>query len=200
MAYSHFTLSDIKSKFHVEVALATDVFATVLPQDLSPFLTETLQENVPLALAISTEKARSECIVAPILIELRKLQRHQISIFSGVDFTVVPEEGLSGVCDFLVSRSPQQLLIEAPIIVVVEAKNDNLKAGLPQCMATMIAAKLFNEREHNAVHWVYGAVTTGSAWNFLKLAEHTICVDAHEYSIENPGKILGILWHMVNHT
>jgi hypothetical protein len=200
MAYPHFTLSDIKSKFHVAVELASDVFAAVLPQDLSPLLAETLQENVPLALAVSTEKARSECIVAPILIELRKLRRHQISVFSGVEFTVAPEEGLSGVCDFLVSRSPQQLLIEAPIIVVVEAKNDNLKAGLPQCMATMIAAKLFNEREHNAIPWVYGAVTKGSAWNFLKLAEHTISVDAHEYSIENPGKILGILWHMVNHT
>ena len=84
--------------------------------------------------------------------------------------------------------------------MVVEAKNDNLKAGLPQCMATMIAAKLFNEREHNAIPWVYGAVTTGSAWNFLKLAERIVSVDAHEYSIENPGKILGILWHMVNHT
>jgi hypothetical protein len=67
-------------------------------------------------------------------------------------------------------------------------------------MATMIAAKLFNEREHNAIQWMYGAVTTGSAWNFLKLAERTVSVDAHEYSIENPGKILGILWHMVNHT
>ena len=198
MAYSHFTLSDIKGKFHVQVDLATDLFAAVPPQDLSPFLAETLQENVPLALAVSTEKARSECIVAPILIELRKLLRHQISMFSGVEFSVDPDNGLSGVCDFLVSRSPQQLLIEAPIIVLVEAKNDNLKAGLPQCMATMIAAKLFNEREQNTIQWVYGAVTTGSAWNFLKLAEHTISVDAHEYSIENPGKILGILWHMVN--
>jgi hypothetical protein len=198
MAYSYFTLSDIKGKFHVQVDLATDLFVAVLPQDISPFLAETLQENVPLALAVSTEKARSECIVAPILIELRKLLRHQISMFSGVEFSVDPENGLSGVCDFLVSRSPQQLLIEAPIIVLVEAKNDNLKAGLPQCMATMIAAKLFNEREQNTIQWVYGAVTTGSAWNFLKLAEHTVYVDAHEYSIENPGKILGILLHMVN--
>ena len=198
MAYLHFTLSDIKGKFHVQVDLATDLFVAVPPQDISPFLAETLQENVPLALAVSTEKARSECIVAPILIELRKLLRHQISMFSGVEFSVDPDNGLSGVCDFLVSRSPQQLLIEAPIIVLVEAKNDNLKAGLPQCMATMIAAQLFNERGQNTIQWVYGAVTTGSAWNFLKLAEHTISVDAHEYSIENPGKILGILWHMVN--
>ena len=132
MAYSHFTLSDIKSKFHVQVDLATDLFVAVPPQDISPFLAETLQENVPLALAVSTEKARSECIVAPILIELRKLLRHQISMFSGVEFSVDPDNGLSGVCDFLVSRSPQQLLIEAPIVMLVEAKNDNLKAGLPQ--------------------------------------------------------------------
>ena len=85
MAYSQFTLSDIKSKFHVPVELATDVFAAVPPQDLSPLLAETLQENVPLALAVSTGKARSECIVAPILIELRKIRRPQISVFSCCD-------------------------------------------------------------------------------------------------------------------
>ncbi|MEG3979123.1 hypothetical protein QT970_31610, partial [Microcoleus sp. herbarium8] len=34
--------------------------------------------------------------------------------------------GLSGYCDFLISRSPEQLVIESPVIALVEAKNDNI--------------------------------------------------------------------------
>jgi hypothetical protein len=41
----------------------------------------------------------------------------------GKDFTVDASVGLNGVCDFLISRSPEQLEIEAPAIVLVEAKD-----------------------------------------------------------------------------
>jgi hypothetical protein len=78
-------------------------------------------------------------IVAPTVLEVKRILNRQISVFSGTDFTVDSAIGLSGVCDFLISRSPEQFDIEAPAVVIVEAKRDNLNIGLGQCIAEMVA-------------------------------------------------------------
>jgi hypothetical protein len=194
MAYSDFTtLSNLTKQFSLILREETDLFAMVLEQPASEFLTTTLQDNVPLALAIDTEKARSEMIVAPILIELKKQFKGQISLFSGIAFNVDIEQGLNGICDFLISQSAEQFFVVAPVITIVEAKNDNIKSGLGQCIAEMVAAQLFNEREGNSIATVYGAVTTGSHWKFLKLIDKTVFVDLNEYYLKEIKKILGIL-------
>lgn len=196
MAYSNFSIGQLKKAFGLDIRQQTGLFDQVAPVAVSDFLAELLAENVPLAIAISTEKARSEFIVAPMLGEVRKMLRHEISLFSGVDFTVDAEQGLAGVCDFLITRSTQQLAIESPVIALVEAKNDNLKSGLPQCIAEMVAARIFNEREGTPVEPIYGVITTGSLWQFLELAGPTVAVDTHEHAIGDPSKILGILCYM----
>lgn len=133
----------------------------------------------------------------PILVELKRqynLQnKSQISIFSGRDFTVDVSKGLNGFCDFLISRSPEQIIIEAPVVALVEAKNDNIQSGLGQCMAEMIAAQVFNEIKGNQISTIYGVITTGTNWRFLRLNGKTIEIDLNEYFISQLGKILGIL-------
>jgi hypothetical protein len=109
------------------------------------FFLKYLQNNIPLAQAISTKKAKSEMIIAPVLIEVRRLLDNKISLFSGIDFNVDIEQGLNRFCDFLISLSSQQLYVKSPIVALVEAKNDNLKQGLAQCIAEMIAANKLNE-------------------------------------------------------
>lgn len=64
-------------------------------------------------------------------------------------------------------------------------------------MAEMIAARIFNEREGNTVESIYGVVTTGSVWKFLKLTGSDATIDRKEYHIEQAGKIMGILAAMV---
>ncbi len=197
MPYSSFTLPDIKRQFHLVIHETTDLFPCVAAVTGSAWLAETLQETLPLAIAVHTEKSRSELLIAPILIELRKLVRHQVSLFSGIDFSVDATQGLSGVCDFIIARSPEQLFVSAPVLIVVEAKNEDIKGGLAQCIATMLAAHLFNEREASPVTTVYGTVTTGTNWRFLKSEPGNIYIDQREYYIDNVEKILGILVSMV---
>jgi len=197
MAYSDFTLDDIKKKFQLWIREDTDVFAHVDGVEVSETLQTILQEYVPLALAINTEKSRSEMMIAPILVEFRRMARRQVSLFSGLEFNVDVQQGLNGVCDFIVSHSTEQLYITTPIIMIVEAKNENMKAGLPQCIAAMVAARLFNERQEHSIETLYGVVTTGNIWKFLQGAEGTVYVDLAEYHISNLGKLLGILLSMV---
>ena len=138
--------------------------------------------------SIHTEKARSEFIVAPILAEVRKLMNHRISLFSGVDFNVDPAQGLNGTCDFILAASPVQLFLQRPVVMIVEAKNDNIKSGLGQCVAEMVAARLFNERQGDGPSTIHGAVTTGSIWRFLKLDGATVFIDQPEYYLDRAGK------------
>jgi len=194
MAYSDFTsLNQLKKRFNLTFHEEMDLFSSVPEVKCSDFLAMTLKENIPLALAIDSEKARSEMIIAPILIDLRKHFQYQISLFSGTSFNVDSEKGLKGTCDFLISLSAEQLSIVAPVITIVEAKNDNLKSGLAQCIAEMVAAQLFNTEEKRDIDVIYGAVTTGSNWKFMTLTHQAVSIDLNEYYIDNIKKILGIL-------
>ena len=188
----------IETNFGITIADKVGIFASLPEAEYSELLSQTLQENISLALAINTEKARSELIVTPILVELRKQFQYQISLFSGKEFNVDAEKGLTGFCDFLISRSPEQLLIKAPVITLVEAKNDNIQAGLPQCMAEMIAAQIFNERRNNNISAIHGVVTTGTNWKFLRLSNQIMEVDLNDYYIDNISKIIGILKYLID--
>jgi hypothetical protein len=100
---------------------------------------------------------------------------------------------LVGFCDFLIARSPEIYYVQGPILAVVEAKKEDLVAGLGQCVAEMVAIRLFNEREGTPVAAVFGCVTSGSNWRFLKLEGSTLFIDRPEYYPRDAAKILGIL-------
>lgn len=198
MPYSDFTIDTVQEAFQLERINATGIFADMAPVEPSEFLTRLLARNVWLATAIGTEKAKSEMIVAQVLIELREHFEHRVSLFSGINFTVDAGKELTGVCGFLISLSPWQFSLEAPAIILVEAKDDNLEVGLGQCAAEMIAAQRFNAQKGNDIPAVYGATTTGINWRFLKLTGQQLYVDMRVYTLERCDKILGILANMVN--
>jgi hypothetical protein len=193
MSYSDFSLSSVKKAFQLQLIEKIDLFKET--SDLSPshLLNETIKENLPLALASNTEKSRSEMLITPILIDLRRQFANRIGIFSGINFTVDPAQGLNGNCDFLISYSEELLLVTAPIITLVEAKKEDLNGGLGQCIAEMIAAQLFNQQEGNEITEIYGVVTSGTLWKFLKLSENQVFLDLTEYYLGDLPKILGIL-------
>ncbi len=197
MSYSNFSLKDVKNQLGVSLLENNNLFSDVEEVEISQILRDILSENVPLARAINTEKARSEFIIVNILVEVRKIFKHRISLFSGIEFNVDQENNLNGFCDFIVSASSEQLMLNAPIVTIVEAKNENIIGGLGQCIAEMVAADIFNKNENNSIEKVYGVVTTGTAWKFLKLQEKKAYIDLDEYYIDLPGKIIGILSKMV---
>jgi hypothetical protein len=197
MAYNNFTLDMLIQQFGLRITVKAHTFAEAVPVMPSARLRETLAETVPLALEVSTEKARSELIISPILVEARRQFLGQVSLFSGVDFTVDAEKGLAGICDFLLSLSPLQLVVQAPVVAIVEAKNDNIKSGLGQCAAEMLAAQKFNARRGTETPTIYGTVTSGSLWKFLRLTGTEVVVDEAEHHIDQIETILGILVFMV---
>ncbi len=196
MAYSDFTLADLRQRFGLTVTEGGDLFAAVPEVELPAGLADNLARYLPLALNLNTEKARSELLIAPVLVELKLRYPDQLSVFSGIDFTVDAAAGLSGRCDYILARSPQQLALTAPACVLVEAKSENIVGGIPQCLAEMVAAQRFNQAEESGVGPVYGAVTTGVLWRFLMLDGSRARVDGVEYPIQAPRRVFGVLRHM----
>lgn len=200
MSYSEFSLAKVKEKFELKTVEKVGIFSDVPELTASNLLVDILSYHQPIALGSNSEKARSEFIIAPILVDLRRQLHEQINLFSGVDFTVDETQGLNGVCDFIITKSPEILTITAPVITVVEAKKENINAGLGQCAAEMIAAQIFNQKSKGNsqeymtdINTIYGVVTTGSIWQFLKLQEQILSIDLREYYLKDVNKILGIL-------
>jgi hypothetical protein len=194
MAYSDFTtLAKVREAFGLTLEESIDLF-TDIPEVLpSSHLQTTLNENVFLATAINTEKARSELIIAPVLLEVRRILNFQIRFFSGSEFNVDMQAGLSGYCDYILTASKESYEIRTPVVTLAEAKNESIKSGLGQCIAEMVAAQLFNQRNGEAIASIYGAVTTGTDWKFLKLVDKTVWIDKRDYFINEVSPILGIL-------
>ncbi|MBD2364431.1 hypothetical protein H6G36_25200 [Anabaena minutissima FACHB-250] len=197
MAYSDFKLKEIIDNFGLRIQESSGLFADIPEQEYSNLLSTILKENVDLAVAISSEKARSEMIISPILLEIRRKFNYEIGLFSGVEFAVDAQRGLNGFCDFILSLSPEQLFVRSPVIFLVESKNENLRSGLAQCIAEMVAAQIFNERNDNVIKKIYGAVTIGTIWQFLYLENNVVSIDLSEYYIKDIKKILGFLYEAI---
>lgn len=192
MSYSDFkTPEEAITRLNLQIE-AVDLFLTVEPIQPSERLLADM-DNISLASNISTEKARNELIVSPVLLELRRLFNNKIGYFSGRTFNVSPEDGLNGECDFLLSSNPNQVVIQLPVLTIVEAKNADITLGLGQCIAQMVAASRFNDQRGNPTR-VLGGVTTGTNWKFLLLNALELSIDLSEYSLPSQlPQVIGIL-------
>jgi hypothetical protein len=193
MAYSEFSLADLRTKFHLQISEDADLFGQVPSVNLPLSLKILLERYLPLALKLTTEKSRSELLIAPFLVELKLEHADRLSFFSGVAFDVDHTEGLTGRCDYILSRSPSQLELQAPVCVLVEAKSENIIGGVAQCLAEMVAAQRFNTHHGQMLGPVYGVVSTGLLWRFLQLSGTDAAVDRVEYPIQQPDRIYSVL-------
>ena len=192
--YSNFKYEDLKElgiNFRSKL-----LFENVKEVEPSDWLKQTLSKNAKIPKI--TEKAKSEMIISPILTELFDRNPNTFNFYSGYNFDVDKEKGLKGRCDFLLSTQFDSPIIEAPIFSVVEAKRDDFENGIPQCAAEMYASKIYNERENHPLDFIYGTVTIGNSWLFLKLEGTTVYQDIREYGINELPKLLGVLQTIID--
>ena len=196
MAFQQFTFPQVIEELGLSVA-DMKLFDTLPAESVAPDFEQSIREGADLASAINTEKARSEFVIAPLLFELWRRHRGQFCIFSGVELVADANRGLNGICDFLLARSASQHIMTLPILSIVEAKNENLRSGLGQCIASLVAANIVNASKSGSQTPVYGVVTSGSLWKFLKLVGSDLSIDWSEYHINQLGKLFAVLGSIV---
>ncbi|MBI1914746.1 MAG: hypothetical protein HYS12_08420 [Planctomycetes bacterium] len=187
MSYTEFTLEKAEKILGVS-AQPVHLFPSLSPVAVPAWLRDTLTRGMELALL--SEKARSEFIVVPILLACREQSGNAVAIYSGQRLDVRQEQGLVGECDFILAATPPVPVLRAPLVTIVEAKKNDIEGGLGQCVAQMVAARLFNEQEGAVPPHLYGCVTTGEAWQFLRLDHPAVLIDRARYYIDNVGGIL----------
>jgi hypothetical protein len=192
-SYSHYHYPDLK-ELAIDV-VSTKLFTSITLLQPSDLLLQILSINQQLPL--QSEKAKSELLITPILNELWQRNPKVFTYFSGYQFNVDTKRGLKGFCDYILCKKYNAVFIESPLCAVVEAKhNQDLLDAVPQCAAEMYAAQLFNEQQGNNIQNIYGIVTTGYDWLFLKLNNHTLFVDNERYFLNNLAELLGC-WQQI---
>ena len=194
MAYPDFDVATVETRFQVQL-VPGEVFPALVPIPVPTWLTDLLARTSQLR--VESEKARNEFIIAPILVAVREMSGNRVAIFSGERFDVDPAEGLGGECDFLLTLSAAVPILRAPVITVVEAKRQDIVGGLGQCAAQMIAARRFDLRHGRPVERVYGCVTTGELWQFLRLEGTSVTYDTHRYHLRDLDQLLAALLSVV---
>jgi hypothetical protein len=194
-SYRYYKLADLATVCGIDKVDAPKMLEPVQNITISDFLQTTIDRNIQLPM--KNEKAKSELLVMPILSEVWYLNKN-FKPLSGLTFNVDTQKGLKGVADFLISNNPNAQELESPIMCVFEAKNDAIEDWYGQCGAEMYAARIFNERAGNNIKTIYGAVTNGIAWQFLKLEGQSLFIDSQRYGTANLPQLLGAIQKVYN--
>jgi hypothetical protein len=126
------------------------------------------------------------------------LNNDRLALYSGERLDVSKKDGLVGECDFIISSGPVTYSIQHPIFTLVEAKKHDIDLGLGQCSAQMIGARLFNQQRNSKVQDIYGCVSTGDVWKFLKLEGQTLIIDSDDYFLDDVAEILGVFQQIID--
>jgi len=195
MSYSKFTYKKIRQELLIqeEYAILFETVEPIIPQSWLLALLDKVKR-----IALFSEKSRSEGIVFPILLHLEEQNNFSFSLYSGAVINGDDTKGLNGECDFILSSGKQSLAIDTPLFCMIEAEDNDIEKNIPQCIAQMEGARLYNQNEGKNLTTIYGCVTTGTEWQFLKL-EYQVCfIDEKRYYINDLPSLLGVLQTIVD--
>jgi hypothetical protein len=194
MAYNKFSIKTVGERLGLAINLRGHIFENIRAIKPRPIILELLEpmDGYPLV----SEIARREWYIATVFRELLYLLDQKITIWSAERFDVDPALGLVGEADYLMTYGNPTIPMRPPVIAVAEAKPDNLRSGMGQCIAEMYAAKIYNERAGITDKIIYGIVTTGLVWGFLRLTGQSVEIDTKEYTLQELDYILGIIVYM----
>ena len=195
MGYSNYkSLRQTLEKLDLEES-SINLFPEIMLVAPSDWLKRSLEiaELTPL----TNEKSKSEKLISPILLEIAVAYLDNVTLYSGEDLYIDDKRDLSGACDFFISKHPLKSVMQAPIITLVEAKDEDMDYGKGQCLAQMYASKIFNEQKGKPQKFIYGCAVTGDDWKFLKLVDNQVYTDVKTYYISDLPKILGIFHYII---
>jgi hypothetical protein len=191
MGFGDFSFEELIERFSLTVR-SVELFPEIPTLEPDPWLIDALERHRNFALV--SEKSRCEFIVAPILANAVSLLGSDYFLYSGISLNIDALIGLKGECDFIVAKSQVTVaLLTPPLLVVIEAKRDDFDEGIPQCAAQLVAAQRFNAKRREGHRPIFGCVTTGTEWQFLRLHETELLLDRERVPLASLDRIRGIL-------
>lgn len=189
MAFSDYkTIAQVQQQFLVKYQEEN----FILPQRVavSPQFQAELEFNRINLDIFSSEAARTEAIIFPILREVYKKYHQQVALW--IQKAISYDENLTGTPDYMVSTRSAlgKTVLGFPLMIVVEAKKNDFEQGWAQCLAELIAAQKLNAAPHRVVH---GVVTDGKSWEFGRLRGDEFSRNVEVYTLNHLAELLGCL-------
>lgn len=187
MSYRNFTLERIEAEFGIKNQMDTLIPQKVLLVQPS----ETLRQALLVAqdLSLRSSKANGEAVILPILLDLRARNERFFTIHSGSPLIADEEQALEGDCDFILAKESNSFTMTMPFFTIVQAEKGDMDSAIPQCAAQMIATKIFNVKRGTPIETVYGCVTTGKIWTFMKVTDK-VYIDKKTYYTDSINDLL----------
>lgn len=189
MAFSNYqSVSEVLEAYSIKYEDA----AFVVPTALTPstlFLDE-LRFNIENIDVYSSEGARTELIISPILREIYKKYVETLAFW--VQKPLSADATLAGVPDYIFgTKSPLGIkVLGTPLVLIVEAKKNDFEQGWGQCLAELVAAQIINK---DTAKPVYGIVTDGLLWRIGKLTEKIFIQDTGKYTTDDTAELFGAI-------
>jgi len=189
MAFSDYkTISQVQAEYKIKYDESN--FVPVKEHKVSDMFIEEFEFNQENMDIFSSEAARCEIIIFPILREMYKYYYKKLSLW--VQKSIAYDEKLSGTPDYLISKKSElgKTMLEFPLVIVAEAKKNDFEQGWAQCLSELIAAKHLNDNHKIPV---YGIVTDGKLWEFGKLTDKVFTKNIESFIVTDLRKLFGTL-------
>jgi hypothetical protein len=193
MAYSDFTFEDLETKHGLGYNIRP-FFSQIKPMQPSDLLVQQL--NLAKKFPLRNEKMKSEYLIVPVLSHVKVENEDFAQLFSGENLPADKKIKLNGEVDYLWVGKANAAELQKPIISLCEAKKGAIEDSLAQCAAQMYGARVYNQKKKNNIFDIYGCVSSGTDWQFMKLEGQTIWKDTEIYTLSNLPELLGV-WQIV---
>jgi hypothetical protein len=185
------SISQVQTEYQIKYAESN--FIEVFEVSISQQFLDDIEFNISTMDAFSSEAARCELVILPVLREVYKKVASECCLWVQKSIRYNPQ--LNGTPDYMLSkRSPLgKTVLEFPLLMVVEAKKNDFEQGWGQCLAELVAAQKLNQNSQQAV---YGIVTDGRYWEFGKLIDTLFSRNRDSFGIDNFARLFGALGYV----
>jgi len=184
MAFSDYkSLAQAQQEF--QIRYQEDDFVPALRMDVPAVFLNEFAFNLTVMDAFSSEAARCELVIFPVIREIYKRYSHKAALWVQKPFAV--DGTLNGTPDYMLSRKSDlgKTILDTPLVLLVEAKRNDFEQGWGQCLAEMVAANRLNDSPLP----VYGIVTDGKLWEFGRLHHQVFTKNLAGYTITDLEKL-----------
>ncbi len=193
MAFSQFkSIGEVAKRWQISVRNQAFIgHSAIVPAQ------EALRERIGVVLEEGlhrpSEAARCEMLIAPVLYDIWLHYRKKFKLWSHTPLEY--DSTLVGTPDYLIAKESEYgfAVVGSPILVAVEAKQDDFEYGWGQCAAEMLASQKLNSETTT----VFGIVTNGEIWQFGKLEDTTLTQEIASHSINDLDKLFAALSYIM---
>jgi hypothetical protein len=192
MAFTDFkSIAQVQQEYNIKYQEAD--FIESVDCVLSDIFLKEFEFNQDYIDVFTSEASRCENVIYPIIREVYKDFVDDYTLWSHK--FIQYDEKLTGTPDYLISTQSElgKTVLGFPILVVVEAKQNNFIQGWGQCLAGLVAAQKMNQNEEFCVS---GIVTDGELWQFGKLQFNQFTKHKTRIAVTDLQKILSAIKYL----